>query len=155
MKAHYKTFVVTACTLLILGFGLLYSTRKTLNVSAAASGGITGNIKIDGPPPHQKPIDMAKEPACAKEHASNPVTTETVIVGPKGGLKWVVVYISEGLDAATARQVPTAKPTGDQKGCQYIPHVMALDVNQHFEVSNSDPHSHNIHPLPAPNGVNH
>ena len=155
MKAQYKKFAVTACTLLMLGFGLLYSARKTLNVSAAATGGITGTIKLDGTPPHQKPIDMSKEPNCAKAHASNPVTTETVIVGPKGGLKWVVVYISEGLDAATASQVPPAKPTWDQRGCQYIPHVMALDVNQHFEVSNSDPHSHNIHPLPKPNGANH
>ena len=151
MKAHYK-FAVTTCTLLTLGFGLLYSTHKTLNVSAAATGGITGTIKLDGTPPHQKPIDMSKEPNCAKEHASSPVTTETVIVGPKGGLKWVVVYISEGLDAGTASQVPPVKPTWDQKGCQYIPHVMALDVNQHFQVSNSDPHSHNIHPLPKPNG---
>src|SRR3984893_4721648 len=135
MKAHYKTFVVTACTLLILGFGLLYSTSKTLNVSAAATGGITGTIKLDGTPPHQKPIDMSKEPNCAKEHASSPVTTEAVIVGPKGGLKWVVVYISERLDAATARQVPPVKPTWDQKGCQYIPPVVALAVNQDFAVS--------------------
>src|SRR5258708_18716518 len=124
MKAHYKKFVVMACPLLMLGFGLLYSTHKTLNVSAAATGGITGTIKLDGTPPHQKPIDMSKEPNCAKAHASNPVTTETVIVGPKGGLKWVVVYISEGLDAATASEVPPVKPTWDQKGCQYIPHVM-------------------------------
>ena len=109
MKAHYK-FAVMACTLLMLGFGLLYSTRS---VSGAAAGGITGTIKLDGTPPHQKPIDMSKEPACAKEHASSPVTTETVIVGPKGGLKWVVVYISEGLDAGTASQVPPVKPTWD------------------------------------------
>ena len=154
MKAHYK-FAVMGCTLLMIGVVLWYSTRRTLNVSAAAAGGITGTIKLDGTPPHQKPIDMSKEPNCAKAHASNPVTTETVIVGPKGGLKWVVVYISEGLDAGTASQVPPAKPTWDQKGCQYIPHVMSLDVNQHFEVSNSDPHSHNIHPLPKPNGPNH
>src|SRR6202047_692428 len=104
MKAHYKTFAVTDCMLLMLGFGLLYSTRKTLHVSAAATGGITGTIKLDGTPPHQKPIDMSKEPNCAREHARSQGTTETVIVGPKGGLKWVVVYISEGLDAATASQ---------------------------------------------------
>jgi hypothetical protein len=28
---------------------------------------------------------------------------------------------------------------------------MALDVNQHFQVTNSDPTSHNIHPLPTKN----
>ena len=98
---------------------------------------------------------MSKEPFCAKEHASNPVTTEGVIAGSTGGLKWVVVYISEGLDPASANQVPSVTPTFDQKNCQYIPHVMAVDVNQHFKVVNSDPHSHNIHPLPAPGGPNH
>src|SRR5258708_32367566 len=102
MKAHYKTFVVTACMLLMLGFGLLYSTRKTLNVSAAATGGIKGTIKLDGTPPHQKPIDMSKEPNCAKEHASSPVTTEAVLVGPKECLKWVGANISDGRGASQA-----------------------------------------------------
>ena len=151
MKNRYQ-FAAMCSVLLLLAFGLLYSTRS---VSAAAAGQITGSIKLDGTVPHQKPIDMSKEPFCAKEHASKPVTTETVVAGPNGGLKWVAVYISEGLDAATSSLVPSETPTWDQKGCQYIPHVMVLDVNQHFKVTNSDPHSHNIHPMPKPNGPNH
>jgi hypothetical protein len=67
----------------------------------------------------------------------------------------VVVYISEGLAATASSQVPSETPTWDQKGCQYIPHVMALDVNQHFKVTNSDQTSHNIHPMPRPGGPNH
>ncbi len=151
MKARYKLAAMNLA-LLLLAYGLLYSTR---NVSAAAEGKITGTIKLDGTAPHQKPIDMSKEPFCAKEHASKPVATETVVAGPNGGLKWVVVYISEGLPVAAANQVPSETPAFDQKGCQYIPHVMALDVNQHFKVTNSDPHSHNIHPMPKPGGPNH
>ena len=151
MKARYK-FAAASLALLLLAFGLLYSTRT---VSAAAEGKITGTIKLDGTAPHQKPLDMSKEPFCAKEHASKPVTTETVVVGPNGSLQWVVVYISEGLPAAAANQVSSEIPKWDQKGCQYIPHVMALDVNQHFKVTNSDPHSHNIHPMPKPGGPNH
>jgi hypothetical protein len=151
MKACYK-FAAASLALLLLAFGLLYSTRS---VSAAAEGKITGTIKLDGTAPHQKPLDMSKEPFCAKEHASKPVTTETVVVGPNGGLQWVVIYISEGLPAAAANQVSSEIPKWDQKGCQYIPHVMALDVNQHFQVTNSDPHSHNIHPMPKPGGPNH
>jgi hypothetical protein len=50
MKANYK-FAVMACALLMLGFGLLYSTPTTRHVSAAATGGITGTIKLDGTPP--------------------------------------------------------------------------------------------------------
>jgi hypothetical protein len=151
MKARHK-FAAASSGLLLLAFGLLYSTRS---VSAAAEGKITGTIKLDGTAPHQRPIDMSKEPFCAKEHASKPVTTETVVVGPNGGLQNVVVYLSEGLPVAASNQVPSETPAFDQKGCQYIPHVLALDVNQHFKVVNSDPHSHNIHPMPAPGGANH
>src|SRR5260370_31939930 len=123
MKARYK-FAAASSALLLLAFGLLYSTRS---VSAAAEGKITGTIKLDGTAPHQKPIDMSKEPFCAKEHACKPVTIETVVVGPNGGLQNVVVYISEGLPAAASNQVPRETPPFDQHGCPYIPHVLALD----------------------------
>jgi hypothetical protein len=151
MKVQLKVGGMLAALLLVATAALTHGPK----VSAAANGKITGTIKLDGTPPHQKVIDMAKEPVCVKEHASNPVSTETVVAGPNGGLKWVVVYISEGLNAASASQMPSVTPTWDQKGCQYIPHVMAMDVNQHFKVTNSDPFSHNIHPMPALGGPNH
>ena len=151
MKAHYPV-AGSLALLLILALGLLYSTHS---VSAAAEGKIAGTIKLDGTPANQRPIDMSKEPNCQKAHAAHPVTTETVVTGPNNTLQYVVVYISEGLPAAAASQVPSETPQWDQKGCQYIPHVMALDVNQHFKVTNSDPHSHNIHPMPKPGSANH
>ena len=151
MKARYKLLGLSS-VLLLLGFGLLLSTR---NVSAAAEGKISGTIKLDGTAPHQKPIDMSKEPTCAKIHEGHPVTTETVVIGSGAGLQNVVVYISEGLPVGAASQVSAETPSFDQKGCQYIPHVLALDVNQHFKVTNSDQTSHNIHPIPTPGGANH
>jgi Carboxypeptidase regulatory-like domain len=151
MKVRYKLLGLSS-VLLLLGFGLLLSTR---NVSAAAEGKISGTIKLDGTAPHQKPIDMSKEPTCAKIHEGHPVTTETVVIGSGAGLQNVVVYISEGLPVGAASQVSAETPSFDQKGCQYIPHVLALDVNQHFKVTNSDQTSHNIHPMPTPGGANH
>lgn len=35
----------------------------------------------------------------------------------------------------------------DQKDCVYLPHVLAMQVNQDLDIYNDDPHSHNIHPL--------
>ena len=151
MKARYK-FLTGSSVVLLLAFSLLFSTR---NVSAAAEGKISGTIKLEGTAPHQKPIDMSKEPSCQKIHEGHPVTTETVVAGASGGLQNVVVYISEGLPVAASSEVSAETPTFDQKGCQYIPHVLALDVNQHFKVVNSDQTSHNIHPMPAPGGGNH
>ena len=149
---RFCKFAGSFSVLLLMSATLLYSTR---NVSAAGEGKITGTVKLDGTPPHQRPIDMSKEPSCAKEHAGKPVTTESVVVGPNNALQYVAVYISEGLPASAASQVPSQTPQWDQKGCQYIPHVMSLDVNQHFKVTNSDQTSHNIHPTPKPGGPNH
>src|SRR5712671_2044212 len=87
---------------------------------AGPSGGtISGKVTYDGTPAKQKPIDMSKEPSCAKQHAT-PVTTETVVTGPGNALENVVVYVSSG--APDDGQVPAQAVTYEQKGCQYIPH---------------------------------
>ena len=85
-------------------------------------GTISGKVTYTGTPVKQKPIDMSKEPSCAKQHAT-PVTTETVVTGANNTLDNVVVYISAGADDANA---PAQAVTFTQKGCQYIPHVIAL-----------------------------
>jgi len=145
MNIRHKLAVTLAAVALVVA-GTLMLTR---DVIAAGEGKITGTIKLDGTPPHQRPIDMSKEPTCQKQHEGHPVTTESVVVGPNGGLQNVVVYISEGLSGAAG--TPSQSPVFDQKGCQYIPHVLNLDVNQHFKVTNDDQTSHNIHPQPTKN----
>ena len=150
MKIRYKVTAVFSALVLLAAGALLLSQ----NVSAAGEGKISGTVKYSGTPPHERVIDMSKEPYCQKLHASNPVHTENVVVGPDGGLKWVVLYISEGLPGSAASQIPSEKPQYDQKGCQYIPHVLAVDAGQHFLVVNSDPTSHNIHPMPKPGSGN-
>jgi len=151
MKAGYKIVVMTSA-LLVLALGFLYSGK---NVSAASEGKITGTIKLDGAAPRQRPIDMSKEPTCQKIHESNPVHMENVVANANGTLQNVVVYVSEGLTGNEASAVSSENPSWDQKGCQYIPHVMALNPNQHFKVTNSDQTSHNIHPMPKQGGPNH
>lgn len=110
------------------------------------AGTISGKVTVDGPTPKQKVIDMSKEPACAKAYPPNdPPKTETVVTGPGNALADVVVYISAG--ANDEGTVPSQAVTLDQKNCRYIKHVTALHVNQDMKITNSDPHSHNIHPL--------
>jgi plastocyanin len=107
------------------------------------AGSISGKITYTGTPVKQKPIDMSKEPSCAKQHAT-PVTTETIVTGAGNTLQNVVVYISAGADDANA---PSQAVTFTQKGCQYLPHVIALHTGQELKVENADQTSHNIHPL--------
>jgi plastocyanin len=107
------------------------------------AGTISGKVTYTGAPVKQKPIDMSKEPSCAKQHAT-PVTTETVVTGAGNTLENVVVYISAGADDANA---PSQAVTFTQKGCQYLPHVLAMHTGQELQVVNDDQTSHNIHPL--------
>jgi plastocyanin len=68
-----------------------------------------------------------------------------VVTGPGNTLENVVVYVSAGApDDATP---PAQAASITQKGCQYIPHVVPMVVNQELKVINADQTSHNIHPL--------
>ena len=39
----------------------------------------------------------------------------------------------------------------EQRGCQFIPRVLAIRTGQVLAVKNSDPVSHNVHPMPKNN----
>jgi plastocyanin len=132
---------------LLISLGVVFLGQK-VNAAPPAEGKITGTVKLDGTAPHMKGIDMTKDPYCAKAHASDPAHLENVVVGSGNGLENVVLYISEGLSPAEAGQVASQKVMLDQKNCQYVPHVVAVDVGQTMEVVTSDQTAHNIHPLP-------
>jgi hypothetical protein len=142
MRVGYR-LLATAFALIAAVFTLIYSHTPTAH--AAGSGKITGTVKLDGTAPHMKGIDMSKDPYCAKAHASDPAHLETVEVGKGGGLENVVLYISEGMSSSAKA---TNVPVFDQKGCQYSPHVLAMNVGQEFKVTTSDQTTHNIHPEP-------
>ena len=116
----------------------------TTPAPAVPSGGtVSGRVTYEGTPTKQKPIDMSKEPSCAKQYATPP-TTETVVTGANNSLVNVVVYVSAG---ASEEAAPGQAAVLTQKGCRYIPHVLALQVNQELKVLNEDEASHNIHSL--------
>lgn len=141
----FEKFAVGLSALVLICCASLILTEK---ISGAGEGKITGTVKLDGPSPHMRGIDMSKDPYCVKQHENSPVKMENVVVGSGGGLENVVLYISEGLSSSETSMVPTTEPTFDQKGCMYTPHVLAMDVNQKFQVITSDQTTHNIHPLP-------
>ncbi len=135
MRTKYFLSLMIA---VLLGGGMLVFAN-----SPAGSGSITGKITYVGTPPKMKPIDMSKEPSCAKQHTT-PVTTQNVVTGPGNALAWVVVYISAGDQESSA---PFQAVRYDQKGCQYIPHVLPMVAAQELQIYNDDQTSHNIHPL--------
>ena len=146
MKSRFNPAAVLSAVVLICCGALLLNT----NVSAAGEGKITGSVKLTGTPPHMRGIDMSKDPYCVKANANTPQHLENVVVASDGGLEHVVLYISEGLTGGALTAVPSGEPVFDQKNCMYVPHVLAMDVNQKFKVTTSDQTTHNIHPNPNP-----
>lgn len=153
MKIRYQQKVAAVLPALVLVcLGALILGQK---VSAAGGGSITGSVKLSGTPPHMRGIDMSKDPYCVKAHAGGePPKMENVVANSSGGLENVVLYISEGLTGNEASATGGEEPTFDQKGCMYIPHVIAVNPGQKYKVITSDQTTHNIHPLPAPGSGN-
>ncbi len=97
MRNRHNLAVVLSLVVLAACAALTLSQR----VNAAGEGKITGTVKLDGPAPHMKGIDMSKDPYCSKAHATDPGHLETYVVGANGGMENVVLYISDWSGPAT------------------------------------------------------
>jgi len=106
---------------------------------------LSGKVTLSGASAKPKPLDLSKDSACAQMHTDHPLVSESLLVGPGNAVRNVVVYITEG--APYPGPAPTTPVLFDQQGCQFTTHVLVFRVGQEIRISNSDPLSHNIHPL--------
>jgi plastocyanin len=114
-------------------------------VDAATAGSITGTVHFKGRKPVPKAIDMSEEPACVTAHHGK-AFDESLVVNKSGALANAFIYVKGGLEGKTF-EVPTTPVTIDQSGCWFRPRVMGIQVGQTLQVVNSDPVTHNIHPM--------
>jgi len=121
----------------------------TAAVDPSTAGSITGTVTFEGMPPVFRTIDMSAEPACVQANPT-PVAPPVVILGEHGALANVVVYVKAGLGSYRF-ETPKEPAVLDQRGCMYSPRVLAFMTNQPFEVKNTDPTTHNVHPVPREN----
>lgn len=141
-----KSAFISTC---VFALALSVATLPQWADAADSTSSIKGVVKFEGTAPKPMRIDMSQDPICSKAHAT-PATTEEVVVGPAGGLANVVVYVSDGLTSHDF-QPPQQPAVLEQKGCQYKPHVLAMQASQKLDVVNSDETTHNIHPIPNNN----
>jgi len=152
-----KTIHHTTLLLLCAGAMLLASCSKTqpqpqstpapiaFQPDAATAGTITGRVEFAGKKPPRKTVAMESDPQCAKLHSSA-VADEVLAVNSNGTLANVFVYIKQGLEDKKFAS-PADPVVIDQKGCWFGPRVLGVQVGQTLKVTNSDPVTHNIHPL--------
>src|SRR5687768_1147250 len=121
---------------------------------SADLGSISGSVAFNGAVPPAKKIDTSADPACGTANP-NLSTEDTKVNG--GKLANAFVYIKDGAATDGTKigdytwSPPTTAATLDQKGCQYLPHVMGVMTNQKISITNSDPTQHNVHPTPKSN----
>lgn len=118
-------------------------------VDQATAGTITGTVHYKGKLPPRESVDMSEDPACVAAHHTK-AYDESIMVGKGGALANAFVYISKGLEGKNFA-IPTETVTIDQKGCWFHPRVLGVQVNQPVEIINSDPVTHNIHPMGSAN----
>ena len=124
-------------------FGMVF------HILLASGATVSGKVTFTGTLAKPETINMSAEPTCQHEHANSPLKNEAVITGPNNTLANVVVYVSAG--DSKVPNAPAKTLTYDQKGCQYVPHILVMQINQPVKVVNSDQLLHNIHPVPTLN----
>jgi len=125
------------------------SAGPVTKIDPATAGSVTGKVSFEGEAPKPRQIRMDAEASCAALH-KEPVYAEEIVVNENKTLQYVFVYVKEGLGDKVF-ETPTEPATLDQKGCKYLPHVFGVQTNQQVKILNSDPTTHNIHPVPANN----
>jgi plastocyanin len=114
-------------------------------VDPETAASVTGQIHFKGRRPAPKAIDMSEEPACVEAHHGK-AYDESLVVNKKGGLANAFIYIKTGLEGKTFA-IPANPVTIDQNGCWFRPRVLGIQTGQVLKVVNSDPVTHNIHPM--------
>ena len=119
-------------------------------VDPATVAEISGTIRFTGKKPSATPIDMDQDQDCARMQAKQHRSDEAVSVNSNGTLANVFVYLKTGLEGKIFEPKSEAGAI-DQQGCWFGPRVVGVQTAQPLRVTNSDPVTHNIHPMAAVN----
>jgi len=130
----------------------LLVTGLTAALQAASAADVTGTVTLTGTPPPEKDISAAisKDPFCSKLKAGSTekVFTQFYVVGADKGLADVVVMLKGDSLAGKSTGASAQPAVLDQKGCMYVPQILAIQAGQKLLVKNSDPMPvpmHNVH----------
>ena len=91
---------------------------------------------------------MRAVPSCEKMHETH-ARLQDLVPGDNGTLQNVVVYLQGDFSAYSFL---TTSVNLDQKGCMYVPHVVALTTQTPLSVQNSDSTTHNSAAISKNNG---
>jgi plastocyanin len=118
--------------------------------SITQAADIVGTITLNGTPPPEVPYTpLMNDPTCGAMYTKAP-TTHFYVVGPNHELGEAIVSLKDVTGKSTGANQPPV--TLDQKGCLYVPQILAIQTGQKLVVKNSDSCIHNVHCVPAVSG---
>jgi len=129
----------------ILLNSILVNCSAFILIMPSYSGSITGTITYEGKIPKFKEIKMDADPICVTHH-SEPVFPQTLVLGEGQVMSNVFVQITTGIPKKDY-PVPSEPVILTQKGCNYDPHVLGVQVGQPVKILNPDGTLHNVHAL--------
>ena len=140
----------------VFSFAFLIGVLAATSISNAAD--ITGTVTLIGTPPAEVPITpLLNDPTCGPLYKQTP-TTHFYVVGPNGEFGDVIVSLKDANGNAIAGKSTGAGAPAivlDQKGCLYIPQILAAQTGQKVVVKNSDTVVHNVHIVSTAGNTEH
>jgi hypothetical protein len=108
-------------------------------------GDLTGQFLYEGTAPSPPAITVTKDEQVCGKHK---LVDESLLVGPQGGLKNVVIFIAVSKKQKLFVHPDYDTSAGDvvrfdNKFCRFEPHILPMRVSQTLELHNSDSISHN------------
>ena len=154
MTAFPKPVLLIALLLpaLLLAAGSAAQSKKGYSAIDVPDGGtIVGVVRFDGPTPVPRRLDVTtREDVCHRD----PIHSEKLVVSSDRGVRWAVVSIkkiTEGKPFPTYDGREDERPTLDQTGCVFTPHVAVVPKRQPLRILNNDGVLHNVHTWPRKN----
>jgi plastocyanin len=126
--------------LLLIGCDRKSQTKDNAGSAAAVAhpATITGRVVFSGKPPELPRLNTSAVPTC--NHPGG-LPDESIVIGDKGAMANVFVYLKEAPKSSGASKAPAVL---DQEECQYVPHVVALQTGESLKIKSSDPMLHNV-----------
>jgi hypothetical protein len=115
------------------------SAAVTASPAPTGNATIGGTVKFSGTVPPPEPWGGASNADCHGKH--EPMMSLVKVSG--GMLEDAFVYIKAGLPQGSY-PTPDKPVTLDQKGCEYMPRVLGVMVDQPIDILNSDSRMHNV-----------
>lgn len=123
---------------------------QTAATAQVPKGTVTGTVVFEGRAPKMRPLPVESDPHCVRLRGDEPLMTEHLVLGEGQTMANVLVRIVSNLPDKE-HPVPEEPVVLTQQGCQYVPHVFALQKGQSIKLENPDGINHNVHLMPEKN----